>query len=56
MKAAGEISLLMILFVTSVIMWVIYGILIKNNVIIFTNNVVFILSLFLLYFKWKYKE
>jgi MtN3 and saliva related transmembrane protein len=57
MKASGEISLLMILFVTgSVTLWVIYGLLIKNNVIIFTNSIVFILSLFLLYFKWKYKE
>lgn len=57
MKAAGELSLLMILLVTaSVTMWVCYGLLLKNNVIIITNSVVFILSLFLIYFKLNYKE
>lgn len=57
MKAAGELSLLMILLVTSsVIMWICYGLLLKNNVIIVTNSVVFILSLFLIYFKLNYKD
>lgn len=57
MKAAGELSLLMILLAfSSVTMWVCYGVLLKNNVIIVTNSVVFILSLFLIYFKLNYKD
>ncbi|HLF45578.1 MAG TPA: SemiSWEET family transporter [Chitinophagaceae bacterium] len=57
MKAAGELSFGMILLVTgSVSMWICYGLLLKNNVIIITNSVVFILSLFLIYFKMNYKE
>ena len=57
MKAAGELSFGMILLVTgSVSMWICYGLLLKNNVIIITNSVVFILSLFLIYFKLNYKE
>lgn len=57
MKAAGEISFLMIFFVSlGVSLWIIYGISIKNNVLIITNSFVLILSLFLHYFKWKYKD
>lgn len=57
MKAAGELSFVMIILVTSsVIMWICYGLLLKNNVIIITNSIVFILSLFLIYFKLNYKE
>lgn len=57
MKAAGELSFSMILLVTgSVSMWICYGLLLKNNVIIITNSVVFILSMFLIYFKLNYKE
>ena len=57
MKAAGELSFGMILLVTgSVSMWICCGLLLKNNVIIITNSVVFILSLFLIYFKLNYKE
>lgn len=56
MKAADELSLLMILFImSSVTMWVIYGSLIGNRVIIFTNSIVLLLSFFLLFFKLKYK-
>lgn len=57
MKAAGELSFLMILLVAcSVSMWIIYGLLLMNNVIIFTNSFVLILSLILIYFKLKYKD
>ena len=57
MKAAGELSFLMILLVAcSVSMWIIYGLLLKNNVIIFTNSFVLILSLILIYFKLIYKD
>ena len=57
LKSAKELSLLMISLVTSsVILWVIYGILISNIVIIYTNSIVLVLSLFLLYFKFKFKN
>ena len=57
MKAAGELSFLMIILVScSVFMWIIYGFLLNNNVIIVTNIVVLILSLILVYFKLNYKE
>ena len=57
MKAAGELSFLMILLVAcSVSMWIIYGLLLMNNVIIFTNSFVLILSLILIYFKLIYKD
>ena len=57
MKAAGELSFLMILLVAcSVCMWIIYGFMLNNNVIIITNSVVLILSLILIYFKLNYKD
>ena len=57
MKAAGELSFLMIILVaSSVTMWIIYGFLLNNNVIIVTNIVVLILSLILVYFKLNYNE
>ena len=57
MKAAGEVSFLMIILVTSsVSIWIIYGVMLNNNVIIVTNSVVLILSLILIYFKLNYKD
>ena len=57
MKAAGELSFLMIILVaSSVSIWIIYGVMLNNNVIIVTNSVVLILSLILIYFKLNYKE
>ena len=57
MKKAGELSLLTILFViSSVVLWIIYGLIINNKVIIFTNSIILLLSLFILYFKINYKE
>jgi len=56
-KSAKDISLLMFTFATiSVIMWLIYGLLLKNNPIIFTNAIILILSLTMLYFKFKFKH
>ena len=56
LKSARELSLLMICFVTSsVTLWIAYGIFINNIVIIYTNTIVLLLSLFLLYFKIKFK-
>lgn len=56
-KSAKDISLLMFTFATiSVIMWLIYGILIKNNPIIFTNATILIFSATMLYFKVRYNH
>jgi len=56
-KSAGDISLLMFAFATiSVIMWLIYGIK-KNDIpIIYTNSLVLLCSLTMLYFKFRFKE
>lgn len=55
-KSAGDVSLMMFVFATvSVIMWLVYGILIKNGSIIYTNGTILILSLIMLWLKIKYK-
>lgn len=54
-KSAADISLLMFTFATiSVIMWLVYGIILKNIPIIFTNSMVLFFSLIMLYFKFRY--
>ncbi|MBA2761146.1 MAG: hypothetical protein H0U39_04135 [Segetibacter sp.] len=54
-KSAKDISLLMFTFATiSVIMWLIYGLLIHNTPIIFTNATILVFSSIMLYFKFKY--
>jgi MtN3 and saliva related transmembrane protein len=54
-KSAADISLLMFTFATiSVIMWLVYGIILQNVPIIFTNSMVLFFSLVMLYFKFKY--
>lgn len=55
-KSAKDISMLMFSFATiSVILWLIYGIIINNWPVIYTNGCVLILSLIMLYFKLKFK-
>lgn len=55
-KSAKDISIYMFVFATiSVIMWLIYGLLIKNGSIIYTNGVILVLSIIMLWFKFKYK-
>jgi MtN3 and saliva related transmembrane protein len=55
-KSTKDISLLMFLFATlSVILWLAYGILIKDGSIIYTNSTILILSCIMLYLKFKYK-
>lgn len=55
-KSAGDVSMLMFVFATvSVIMWLVYGILIKNGSIIYTNGTILILSLIMLGLKMRYK-
>lgn len=57
LKSAEELSLTMIFLITSsVILWIAYGIFINNIVIIYTNSIVLVLALFLLYFKFKFKK
>lgn len=54
-KSAADISLLMFTFATiSVIMWLVYGIILQNIPIIFTNSMVLFFSLIMLYFKFRY--
>lgn len=55
-KSATDISIYMFLFATlSVILWLVYGILIKNGAIIYTNSVILVLSSMMLYFKIRFK-
>jgi MtN3 and saliva related transmembrane protein len=51
-KSAKDISLWMFLLVTSsVILWLVYGILKESVPIIYTNGMVLLMSLVMLYFK-----
>ena len=55
-KSARDVSLLMFTFATlSVILWLVYGIILGNIPIIFTNSIVLLFSLIMLYFKFKFK-
>ncbi len=55
-KSAKDISIFMFLFATlSVILWLVYGVLIKNGAIIYTNSVILVLSSIMLYFKIRFK-
>ena len=54
-KSAKDISVWMFSFATnSVILWLIYGILINNGPVIYTNSCVLVLSVIMLYFKLKF--
>lgn len=54
-KSTGDISLWMFLLVTlSVILWLIYGIYKMSIPIIYTNSAVLLMSLTMLYFKWRF--
>ncbi|MBK7433434.1 MAG: SemiSWEET transporter [Chitinophagaceae bacterium] len=56
-KSAKDISLWMFLLVTlSVILWLVYGIFLKSVPIIYTNSAVLLMSLVMLYFKWKFDK
>jgi len=55
-KSAKDISLAMFLtFCLGVILWIIYGICIKDLPVIATNSLTLILSGTILFFKFKYK-
>jgi len=56
-KSAKDISLWMFLLVTlSVVLWLVYGIYKQSIPIIYTNSAVLIMSLIMLYFKWKFRN
>jgi MtN3 and saliva related transmembrane protein len=55
-KSAKDISLLMfIIAAVNETMWIVYGILLDNWVIILTNATVLVMSLIMIYFKLNYK-
>ena len=56
-RSARDISLVMLLLlITGVLAWLLYGILVKDAAIIYTNSMVLTMSLILLYFKWKFNK
>ena len=56
-RSARDISLVMLLLlITGVLAWLLYGILVKDAAIIYTNSMVLAMSLILLYFKWKFNK
>jgi MtN3 and saliva related transmembrane protein len=56
-KSAKNISLLMfVIAVTNEIMWIVYGIMLNNWVIILTNSVLMVMALTMIYFKLTFKE
>ena len=55
-KSARDISLLMfVIAAVNEVMWIIYGALIDNWVIILTNIIVLSMALTMIYFKLRYK-
>jgi MtN3 and saliva related transmembrane protein len=56
-KSAGDISLLMFTFATiSVVMWLVYGIILRDIPIIYTNSLVLLCSVIMLYFKFRFGD
>ena len=55
-KSTKDISLLMFLiFTTGVISWLLYGVIISDFPIIIANSITLLLSIFILFYKIKYK-
>jgi MtN3 and saliva related transmembrane protein len=55
-RSAHDISLMMFLIAaTNEVMWIVYGALLHNNVIIITNAVVLSMALTMIYFKLRYR-
>lgn len=54
-KSAKDISTgMLLLLLLGLCMWLAYGIIIANAAIIYTNSMVLVMALILLYFKWKF--
>ena len=55
-KSAKDLSLMMmLLLMLGVILWLTYGLLVKDAAIIYTNSMVLGMSLVMLFFKLKFK-
>lgn len=55
-KSAKDLSLQMLfLLMLGVSMWLVYGIIIKDTAIIYTNSMVLAMSLMMLYAKFRFK-
>lgn len=56
-KSAKDLSLsMLLLLITGVMGWLVYGFLVKDIAIIYTNSMVFIMGMLMLYFKWKFNK
>ena len=56
-KEAEDVSLLMLLvLITGITLWVIYGVLRNDIPIIATNGFSLAVNLFILYLRWKYRK
>jgi len=54
-KSAKDLSLqMLLLLILGVTMWLTYGLLVKDTAIIYTNSMVLVMSLLMLYFKYKF--
>lgn len=55
-KSAKDLSLVMlVLLMIGVSLWLVYGLVIMDGAIIYTNSMVLLMTLILLFFKLKYK-
>ena len=55
-KSAKDLSLMMLLLLMlGVVLWLIYGLVVMSAAIIYTNTMVLVMSLIMLYFKLKFK-
>ena len=55
-KSAKDISLMMfVIAAVNEVMWIVYGALLNNWVIILTNSIVLAMSLIMIFFKLRYK-
>jgi MtN3 and saliva related transmembrane protein len=55
-KSAKDLSLMMLLLLMlGVILWLIYGLLVMDAAIIYTNSMVLAMSLIMLFFKLRFK-
>jgi MtN3 and saliva related transmembrane protein len=56
-KSAKDLSLqMLLLLILGVTMWLTYGLLVKDTAIIYTNSMVLVMSLLMLYFKYKFNK
>lgn len=56
-KSAKDLSLqMLLLLILGVTMWLTYGVLVKDTAIIYTNSMVLLMSLIMLYFKYKFNK